>query len=148
MQELLKCREQIDEIDQKIARLFQDRMVISGNVAAYKRATGKKVFDKEREDSKIETLSGMVEGEFNKKCVSELFTQIMAMSHKFQYAKLEARERKVAHRAVDSCQEEASNDEDCDNAENVWHQAMQGFRGGRREVDIKKLVLYLNGFAL
>ena len=62
MQELLKCREQIDEIDQKIARLFQDRMVISGNVAAYKRATGKKVFDKEREDQKIEILRAFAEG--------------------------------------------------------------------------------------
>ena len=86
--DLQESRKQIDEIDEQIIELFQKRMAVASNVADYKIATGKPVFDKEREDSKIETLSGMVEGEFNKKCVSELFTQIMAMSRKFQYAKI------------------------------------------------------------
>lgn len=90
--DLQESRKQIDEIDSQIIDLFQKRMEVAANVADYKIATGKPVFDKERENSKIETLSGMVEGDFNKRCVEELFTQIMAMSRKFQYARLEQRE--------------------------------------------------------
>lgn len=90
--DLQESRKQIDEIDEQIIELFQKRMEVATNVADYKIATGKPVFDKERESSKIETLTAMVEGDFNKKSVAELFTQIMAMSRKFQYARLEARE--------------------------------------------------------
>ncbi len=89
--DLQESRRQIDEIDSQIIDLFERRMEVASNVADYKIATGKAVFDKEREDSKIETLTGMVESDFNKKCVAELFEQIMAMSRKFQYGKLEAR---------------------------------------------------------
>lgn len=89
--DLQESRRQIDEIDSQIIDLFERRMNVASNVADYKIATGKPVFDKEREDSKIETLTGMVEAEFDKKCVAELFKQIMAMSRKFQYSKLEAR---------------------------------------------------------
>lgn len=89
--DLQESRRQIDEIDSQIIDLFERRMKVASDVADYKIVTGKAVFDKEREDSKIETLTGMVEGEFDKKCVTELFKQIMAMSRKFQYGKLEAR---------------------------------------------------------
>ena len=89
--DLQESRKQIDEIDSQIIDLFERRMEVASNVADYKIATGKPVFDREREDSKINTLTGMVEGDFNKKCVAELFTQIMAMSRKFQYSKLEQR---------------------------------------------------------
>ncbi len=89
--DLQESRRQIDEIDSQIIDLFERRMKVASNVADYKIATGKAVFDKEREDSKIETLTGMVDGDFDKKCVAELFKQIMAMSRKFQYGKLEAR---------------------------------------------------------
>ena len=89
--DLQESRKQIDEIDSQIIELFQKRMEVASNVADYKIETGKPVFDKEREQSKIATLSGMVESEFDKTCVSELFTQIMAMSRKLQYSKLEQR---------------------------------------------------------
>lgn len=89
--DLQESRKQIDEIDESIVRLFEKRMVVASNVADYKIATGKPVFDKEREASKIENLRGLTEDDFNKKCVAELFTQIMAMSRKLQYSKLEMR---------------------------------------------------------
>ncbi len=88
--DLEESRRQIDEIDSQIVELFEKRMEIAGNVADYKMATGKPVFDKEREESKIEKLTQMTEDAFNKKCVAELFAQIMAMSRKFQYSKLES----------------------------------------------------------
>ncbi len=88
--DLQESRKQIDEIDSKIVELFEKRMTVAGNVADYKIATGKPVFDKEREESKIKTLTDITKDSFNKKCVAELFSQIMAMSRKLQYGKLES----------------------------------------------------------
>ena len=56
MQDLVKLRDEIDIIDDQIVRLFEQRMVVSGQVAAYKRSVGKPVLDKEREKSKIEKV--------------------------------------------------------------------------------------------
>ncbi len=89
--DLTESRKSIDEIDAQIVNLFERRMKVAEDVAAYKMETGKAIFDKEREDSKIATLRTMTENEFNQKCIAELFTQIMAMSRKLQYQKLEAR---------------------------------------------------------
>ena len=52
MEDLMKLRESIDEIDNEIVRLYKERMEISKHVAEYKITTGKKVFDKTREDEK------------------------------------------------------------------------------------------------
>ncbi len=90
--DLQESRRQIDEIDSQIVGLFEKRMLVASNVADYKMATGKPVFDRAREESKIEKLVGMTQDSFNRKCVAELFTQIMAMSRKLQYGKLESRE--------------------------------------------------------
>ncbi len=90
MTDLLVLRDEIDKIDREIVELFEKRMVISGEVAEYKIGTGKKVFDKEREDSKLRTLQDLAHSEFNKHGVTELFQQIMAMSRKLQYQLLEA----------------------------------------------------------
>ena len=90
--DLAESRKEIDGIDAEIVKLFEQRMKVAANVADYKLATGKAVFDKEREMDKIKNLKGMAESEFNAKCIAELFTQIMAMSRKFQYQRLEERE--------------------------------------------------------
>ncbi len=46
--DLAESRAKIDEIDKEIVRLFQERMGIATDVAAFKRSTGKKVFDPKR----------------------------------------------------------------------------------------------------
>lgn len=89
MTDLLVLRDEIDKIDRELVELFEKRMKVSGQVAEYKINTGKKVFDKEREDSKLNTLQGMAHSSFNKHGVTELFQQIMAMSRKLQYQQLE-----------------------------------------------------------
>ena len=91
MVDLLESRKQIDEIDGQIVELFEKRMKVASDVADYKIATGKAVFDREREESKIQALKNLTQDAFNKKCIAELFSQIMAMSRKFQYSKLEMR---------------------------------------------------------
>ncbi|MCM1308426.1 MAG: bifunctional chorismate mutase/prephenate dehydratase [Butyrivibrio sp.] len=87
--DLQESRRRIDEIDGQIVELFEKRMLAASDVADYKMATGKPVFDRDRENQKIEKLVEMTDGDFNRKCVAELFTQIMAMSRKLQYQKLE-----------------------------------------------------------
>lgn len=83
--DLTELREQIDVIDRQLVKLYEDRMEICKNVAEYKISTGKKVFDKEREEAKIRAVKGLTHSEFNSHGVEELFEQIMSMSRKLQY---------------------------------------------------------------
>ena len=81
-------RKQIDEIDAKIVELYEKRMEVSAGVAEYKIETGKKVFDKAREEEKIRTVKSLTHNEFNSYGIEELFEQIMSMSRKLQYQML------------------------------------------------------------
>ncbi len=86
--DLLELRGQLDAIDEKIVALYEERMEISSKVADYKIETGRKVFDKERERQKLETVRSLTHNAFNAHGVQELFEQIMSMSRKLQYRKL------------------------------------------------------------
>lgn len=83
--DLGQLRDEIDIIDQKIVELYEKRMDICSHVAEYKIATGKKVFDKTREEEKIRKVKSMTHNAFNSHGVEELFEQIMSMSRKLQY---------------------------------------------------------------
>ncbi len=83
--DLLELRGQIDEIDRQLVELYEKRMDISRQVAEYKIETGKKVFDKEREEQKIAAVKALAHNEFNRHGVEELFEQIMSISRKLQY---------------------------------------------------------------
>ena len=85
MEDLLKLREEIDKIDNQIVSLYEERMKIAEGVARFKISTGKKVFDREREISKLNTLSAKATSEFTKVGIVELFEHIMAVSRKRQY---------------------------------------------------------------
>lgn len=85
MRDLLEIRGEIDEIDSRIVELYEKRMQLSSDVAEYKICTGKPVFDKERESSKLAVLEGMAGSDFTKNGIRELFEQIMSMSRKKQY---------------------------------------------------------------
>ena len=86
--DLTKLREQIDGIDKQIVELYEQRMDISRQVAEYKIETGKKVFDKEREEEKLRKVKSLTHDEFNSHGIEELFEQIMSMSRKLQYQML------------------------------------------------------------
>lgn len=91
MATLDELRVRIDEIDEKIVQLYEDRMQICKEVGEYKIATGRKVFDKQREKEKIARVASTVADSFNKKGVKELFEQLMSMSRKLQYQLLTER---------------------------------------------------------
>lgn len=90
MVDLADSRKKIDEIDAQIVELFEKRMIVSSQVADYKISNNLPVFDKEREKVKIESVKSMTDDEFNKKCIGELYSQIMAMSRKLQYVMCES----------------------------------------------------------
>lgn len=86
--DLLDLRKQIDGIDEQIVALYEKRMEISRQVAEYKIETGKKVFDKVREEEKLRKVKSLTHNEFNSHGIEELFEQIMSMSRKLQYGLL------------------------------------------------------------
>lgn len=85
MRDLQDSRKEIDIIDEQIIRLFEKRMDICKDVAAYKLHTGKPVLDRKRELDKLKTLKAQASNKFYGHGVEELFEQIMSMSRKMQY---------------------------------------------------------------
>ena len=90
MRDLKDIRVEIDQVDKEILGLFTKRMELACQVAEYKIATGKKVYDKAREDEKLEKLSSYVDDVFSQQAVKELYTQIMSISRKKQFSILRA----------------------------------------------------------
>ena len=77
MDRLLELRDEIDRIDREMVELFEKRMDVCAQVAEYKISVGKKVFDKERERAKIQTLTGMARNDFDRHGIQELVSQVM-----------------------------------------------------------------------
>ena len=88
MASLEELREQLDQIDDKIAELYEKRMEVCAQVGEYKIKAGKKVFDRQREKEKLADVASKVKGEFNRKGIQELYQQLMSMSRKLQYQQL------------------------------------------------------------
>ncbi|MBR1853567.1 MAG: prephenate dehydratase, partial [Lachnospiraceae bacterium] len=83
--DLGELRQGLDEIDAQIVELYEKRMDICAQVAEYKIENGKKVFDRVREQEKLQKVRSLTHNEFNGLGVQELFEQIMSMSRKLQY---------------------------------------------------------------
>lgn len=101
MIDLQTSREQLDAIDSEITRLMQERLDIVKNVAEYKRGTGKKVLDRQREDNKLEMVGSLADNDFNRQSIEELFRQIMAIGRKLQYNMLGSGENFGIERVAD-----------------------------------------------
>ena len=95
MKDLSEIRVRIDEIDKQLVALFKERMECASDVAEYKREKKMAVYDKVREDQKLETLSAMAEDSFMKRSLKEIFRQIMSISRKYQYQLLKQRDRYI-----------------------------------------------------
>lgn len=88
MKDLTVIRDEIDGIDRQILSLYEERLKLADEVADYKIANHKNVFDKEREQQKLQVLSSLASTDFAKQGIVELFEQIMSTSRKKQYGKL------------------------------------------------------------
>ena len=81
MRDLTELRLEIDRIDRQIVELFEQRMEISGEVAEYKVATGKRILDKERENQKLEAVKAMTHNEFTSWLIFEIIYMIILILH-------------------------------------------------------------------
>lgn len=78
-------RDRLDEIDAQIVQLYEERMDVCKQVGEYKINTGKKVFDKVREQEKLAKVKSLTHDDYYARGVVELFEQIMSMSRKLQF---------------------------------------------------------------
>ena len=85
MLDLFETRDKIDEVDNQIIQLYLKRMKLCEDVVKYKIENNRQIFDKERENRKIEKAVSMVDREFDKRAISEIFEQLMSISCKMQY---------------------------------------------------------------
>ena len=85
MRELNEIRADIDQVDRQLVELYEKRMNLTEQVAEYKISAGKKVFDKEREQQKLNSVTELVTDSNLKRGGKELFEQLMSRSRKRQY---------------------------------------------------------------
>ena len=76
-------REKIDEIDDKLVRLFCERMSVSADIAAYKAANGLPVLDAQREQAKLADVLSKTEPDI-REYMSELYALIFRLSRAYQ----------------------------------------------------------------
>lgn len=84
---LEECRKEIDNIDKQLVELFTKRMDVAKEVAAYKKATGKAVYDAERERKlleKVEENAGEKYGDYARR----LYSSILDLSRTYQSKEL------------------------------------------------------------
>lgn len=82
---LQEIRVQLDEIDSMLVELVEKRMKLCGEVADFKIRTGKAVYDPQREREKLHSVMDQAQGDFNRKSMCGIFTQLMTISRRLQY---------------------------------------------------------------
>ena len=85
MDQLQQARAQIDEIDAKMAALFEQRMQAVGQVAQYKAHTGKQVFDPAREALVLEKNTARVQNPELQPYYREFLKKALAVSRAYQH---------------------------------------------------------------
>lgn len=89
MKDLQETRQALDEVDRGIVRLFEQRMNLARDVAAYKIARGMPVLDRSREEQVLDSRCAMLADGHWSSAVRALFEQIMALSRQEQQRLLE-----------------------------------------------------------
>ena len=84
MRSLEECRQQLDEVDRDIVRLFEQRMMIVRDVASYKIAHDLPVLDQSREAMVLASRMSMLKDGHFAGSVRTLYECIMALSRQEQ----------------------------------------------------------------
>jgi len=85
--ELSALREQINEIDVQLLKLFEDRMHVSSQVADFKRKNGLPVLDSARERQLLSSIAQNAEEDLEKYALV-LYSTILALSRSYQHKSL------------------------------------------------------------
>ena len=84
---LSRDRQRIDEIDEKIVSLLEERYDCVSNIAQIKKENNLPVFDTTREDTVLEKIRQMVSNDDYAEAIVETFNQIMMVSKDYQKSK-------------------------------------------------------------
>ena len=96
MRDLAECRVRIDQIDTQIRELLLERMDVSADVAAYKRAHNMAILDRTRERANIQRASDSVPPELSS-YAAVIQTVLMEASRDAQHQLLEHRSTDTQH---------------------------------------------------
>ena len=84
MNELENLREKIDTIDKEMIALFEKRMDVVANIAAYKIKNNLPVLNQNREDIVVSKVKSTVKNKDYADSAADLIKDIMEISKKFQ----------------------------------------------------------------
>lgn len=91
---LEKQRKRIDEIDQELVRLFEERTQTVEEVAEIKLFNGIEILDSSREEQVIEKVQNYLENSELKDEVADLYQNIMRISREHQKDWIDKKENK------------------------------------------------------
>ena len=78
-------RQEIDQIDDQIVKLLEERMHLVEGVVAYKKASGKPILDTKREEAIFEKVRSRVEDKRYQETIVATFSDILKRSRDYQY---------------------------------------------------------------
>ncbi|CAK1608520.1 chorismate mutase [Streptococcus oralis] len=77
-------RQEIDQIDDQIVKLLEERMLLVEGVVAYKKASGKPILDSKREEVIFEKVKNRVEDKRYQETIVATFSDILKRSRDYQ----------------------------------------------------------------
>ena len=77
-------RQEIDQIDDQIVKLLEERMQLVEGVVAYKKASGKSILDTKREEVIFEKVKNRVEDKRYQETIVATFSDILKRSRDYQ----------------------------------------------------------------
>ena len=77
-------RQEIDQIDDQIVKLLEERMHLVEGVVAYKKASGKQILDTKREEVIFEKIRSRVEDKRYQETIVATFSDILKHSRDYQ----------------------------------------------------------------
>ena len=77
-------RQEIDQIDDQIVKLLEERMQLVEGVVAYKKASGKSILDTKREEVIFEKVRSRVEDKCYQETIVATFSDILKRSRDYQ----------------------------------------------------------------
>ena len=99
MDSLETARNAINEIDEKMAELFKQRMLAVRDIAAYKKERGMAIFDAEREKTVIARNVGIYPDNETRVFYSSFLQDVMNVSKRYQRSLMEG--MRVAYSGVE-----------------------------------------------
>ena len=77
-------RQEIDQIDDQIVKLLEERMQLVEGVVAYKKASGKPILDSKREEVIFEKVRNRVTNKSYQETIVATFSDILKRSRDYQ----------------------------------------------------------------